>query len=66
MLAAGLAAFERARADGQLQAAYAGQASIEVPADLAAALDAEPAARALPAAAPSAASQLSPGNSAIR
>jgi uncharacterized protein YdeI (YjbR/CyaY-like superfamily) len=47
MLAAGLAAFERAREDGRLQAAYAGQASIEVPADLAAALDADPAARAM-------------------
>ena len=46
MRAAGLAAFERAREDGRLEQAYPGQASIEVPADLAAALDAEPAARA--------------------
>ncbi|MEW1951980.1 YdeI/OmpD-associated family protein [Terrabacter sp. NPDC080008] len=45
MAASGLAAVERARADGRWDAAYAGQASIEVPSDLAAALDADPAAR---------------------
>lgn len=42
---AGLAAVEQARADGRWEAAYAGPASIEVPADFAAALEAEPAAR---------------------
>jgi uncharacterized protein YdeI (YjbR/CyaY-like superfamily) len=47
MVAAGLAAFERARDDGRLDDAYPGQASIEVPADLAAALDAEPDALAM-------------------
>jgi uncharacterized protein YdeI (YjbR/CyaY-like superfamily) len=47
MRAAGLAAFERAREDGRLADAYAGQASIEVPADLAAALEAQPRARAM-------------------
>jgi uncharacterized protein YdeI (YjbR/CyaY-like superfamily) len=41
-----VAAFEAARADGRLDRAYPGQASIEVPDDLAAALEAEPAARA--------------------
>jgi uncharacterized protein YdeI (YjbR/CyaY-like superfamily) len=46
MLPAGLVAFERARQDGRLQDAYPGQASIAVPADLAAALDGEPAALA--------------------
>ena len=46
MLAAGLAAFERAREDGRLADAYPGQASIEVPADLSRALAAEPAAQA--------------------
>ena len=46
MLAGGLAAFERARDDGRLDDAYPGQASIEVPADLSAALEAEPAALA--------------------
>ncbi|MGO4342169.1 YdeI/OmpD-associated family protein [Pedococcus sp. 2YAF34] len=46
MQAPGLAAVERAKADGRWDAAYAGPASIEVPADLAAALDADPAARA--------------------
>ncbi|TQN47458.1 uncharacterized protein YdeI (YjbR/CyaY-like superfamily) [Humibacillus xanthopallidus] len=46
MRAWGLAAVERARADGRWQAAYAGPASIMVPNDLAAALDATPAARA--------------------
>ena len=46
MAPAGVAAFEAARADGRLDRAYPGQASIEVPDDLAAALEAEPAARA--------------------
>lgn len=46
MHAAGLAAVERARADGTWQAAYAGQATIEVPDDLAAALAAQPRAQA--------------------
>jgi uncharacterized protein YdeI (YjbR/CyaY-like superfamily) len=45
MQAAGLAVVERAKADGRWDAAYAGPASIEVPADLAAALDARPGAR---------------------
>lgn len=44
---AGLAEIERARSDGRWQAAYQGSATIEVPDDLAAALDAEPAARAM-------------------
>lgn len=39
---AGLSEIERAKADGRWDAAYAGQASIEVPNDLAAALAAEP------------------------
>lgn len=43
----GLAAFERARQDGRLADAYPGQASIEVPADLRAALEADPAAMAM-------------------
>ncbi len=47
MHAAGLAAVAAAKADGRWEAAYAGQASIEVPEDLAAALDAEPKARAM-------------------
>jgi uncharacterized protein YdeI (YjbR/CyaY-like superfamily) len=47
MLPAGVAAVERAKADGRWEAAYAGQAAIEVPADLAAALNAEPAAQAM-------------------
>jgi uncharacterized protein YdeI (YjbR/CyaY-like superfamily) len=38
MQPAGLAAIEKARADGRWDAAYAGQAAMEVPADLAAAL----------------------------
>src|SRR6516165_7425873 len=46
MTPAGVAAFKAARADGRLDRAYPGQASIEVPDDLAAALEAEPAARA--------------------
>jgi uncharacterized protein YdeI (YjbR/CyaY-like superfamily) len=44
---AGRAEVDRARADGRWDAAYAGPAAAEVPADLAAALDAEPAARAM-------------------
>ena len=43
----GVAAGERAKADGRWEQAYAGQATIEVPADLAAALGAQPAARAM-------------------
>ncbi len=44
---AGLAEVERAKADGRWEAAYAGQAGIEVPADLAAALAAQPRAAAM-------------------
>lgn len=44
---AGIAEVERARSDGRWQAAYLAQADIEVPADLAAALSAEPAADAM-------------------
>jgi uncharacterized protein YdeI (YjbR/CyaY-like superfamily) len=47
MHAAGLAAVEAARADGRWTAAYAGPATIEVPEDLAAALAANPPARAM-------------------
>ena len=47
MQASGLAAVERAKADGRWDAAYAGPASIEVPADLAAALDSHPVARTM-------------------
>jgi uncharacterized protein YdeI (YjbR/CyaY-like superfamily) len=47
MHAAGVAQVERAKADGRWQAAYAGQASIEVPEDLAIALAAEPRAQAM-------------------
>lgn len=43
----GLAEVERAQADGRWAAAYAGAAGMEVPTDLAAALDAAPAARAM-------------------
>jgi uncharacterized protein YdeI (YjbR/CyaY-like superfamily) len=46
MQPAGLAAVERAKTDGRWEAAYPGQASIEVPADLLAALAAEPKAQA--------------------
>jgi uncharacterized protein YdeI (YjbR/CyaY-like superfamily) len=46
MRPAGLAAVEAAKADGRWERAYAGPASITMPDDLAAALDAEPAARA--------------------
>lgn len=44
---AGLAAVARAKDDGRWDAAYAGQATIEVPSDLSAALDAQPEARAM-------------------
>jgi uncharacterized protein YdeI (YjbR/CyaY-like superfamily) len=44
---AGATAIERAKSDGRWEAAYAGQATIEVPPDLAAALHAEPAAQAM-------------------
>ena len=44
---AGIAEVERAKADGRWEAAYAGPASIEVPEDLAAALEAEPRAQEL-------------------
>jgi NPCBM-associated, NEW3 domain of alpha-galactosidase/Bacteriocin-protection, YdeI or OmpD-Associated len=47
MHAAGLAEVTRAKTDGRFEAAYAGLASIEVPADLAAALAAEPTAKAM-------------------
>ncbi|MDN3357315.1 YdeI/OmpD-associated family protein [Actinomadura sp. DC4] len=44
---AGVTEVERAKADGRWEAAYAGQAGIEVPADLATALAAEPRAQAM-------------------
>ena len=44
---AGVAEIERAKNDGRWDAAYAGPASIEMPADLAAALTAEPKAQAM-------------------
>ncbi|HTW41434.1 MAG TPA: YdeI/OmpD-associated family protein [Solirubrobacteraceae bacterium] len=44
---AGIAAIERAQADGRWQAAYAGPATIELPDDLARALAAEPRAQAM-------------------
>jgi uncharacterized protein YdeI (YjbR/CyaY-like superfamily) len=47
MQPSGLAEVERAKADGRWDAAYAGQASIQVPADLAAALAANPTAAAM-------------------
>ena len=47
MHAAGLAEVERARADGRWDAAYAGSKTIEVPADFAAALRADPRAKAM-------------------
>jgi len=47
MHAAGVAQVERAQADGRWESAYAGQASIEVPVDLARALAAEPSAQAM-------------------
>jgi uncharacterized protein YdeI (YjbR/CyaY-like superfamily) len=43
----GIAEVERAKGDGRWQAAYAGQANLEVPDDLAAALAAEPRARGM-------------------
>jgi uncharacterized protein YdeI (YjbR/CyaY-like superfamily) len=46
MKPAGLRAVEQARADGRWEAAYAGQRTMEVPPDLAAALDASDPARA--------------------
>ena len=46
MAAAGLAEVERAKADGRWEVAYAGQATIEMPDSLRAALDAEPRAAA--------------------
>ena len=45
MRPAGLAAVEAAQADGRWERAYAGSATITVPDDLTAALNAEPAAR---------------------
>ncbi|MFF1385959.1 YdeI family protein [Arthrobacter sp. NPDC058288] len=47
MTEAGRAAVEAAKADGRWEAAYTGQASAEVPADLAAAIAAEPRAQAM-------------------
>jgi uncharacterized protein YdeI (YjbR/CyaY-like superfamily) len=47
MQPAGLAAVERAKADGRWEAAYEGQAQMEVPPDLASALAAEPRAQAM-------------------
>ncbi len=47
MLPAGLAEVDRAKADGRWAAAYAGSATIEVPADLAEALAAKPKAKAM-------------------
>jgi len=47
MRPAGIAAVESAKSDGRWEKAYLGQAAIEVPADLAAALSATPAARAM-------------------
>jgi uncharacterized protein YdeI (YjbR/CyaY-like superfamily) len=47
MQPSGLAEVERAKADGRWDAAYPGQASMEVPADLAAALAADPSAAAM-------------------
>ncbi|GAB2913611.1 YdeI/OmpD-associated family protein [Rhodococcus aerolatus] len=46
MQPAGLAAVAAAQADGRWDRAYAGQATAELPADLVAAVDADPAARA--------------------
>lgn len=47
MAPAGRAAVEGAKADGRWEAAYSGQASAEVPADLAAAIAADPRAQAM-------------------
>lgn len=46
MAPTGLAEIERAKADGRWDAAYAPQSRIDIPADLQAALDAQPAAKA--------------------
>lgn len=47
LLPSGIAAIEAAKADGRWERAYAGQASIDVPTDLSAALDANPDAKAM-------------------
>lgn len=47
MHVAGIAEIERAKSDGRWHAAYDGPATIQVPGDLAAALNAEPAAKAM-------------------
>jgi len=47
MQASGIAEVERAKADGRWEAAYAGAAAARVPDDLAAALAAEPKAKAM-------------------
>jgi uncharacterized protein YdeI (YjbR/CyaY-like superfamily) len=47
MHAAGFAEIERAKADGRWEAAYSGSKDIEVPADLVAALEGDPAAKAM-------------------
>jgi uncharacterized protein YdeI (YjbR/CyaY-like superfamily) len=47
MQAAGFAEIERAKADGRWEAAYAGSRDIEVPDDLAARLETDPAAKAM-------------------
>lgn len=47
MRPAGIAEIERAKADGRWDAAFAGLATIDVPAELAAALAAEPKAQAM-------------------
>ncbi len=47
MRPAGLAAVEQAKADGRWEQAYPGQAEMEVPSDLASALEADPAAQAM-------------------
>jgi uncharacterized protein YdeI (YjbR/CyaY-like superfamily) len=47
MTAAGRAVVEAAKADGRWESAYSGAASAEVPADLAAAIAAEPRAQAM-------------------
>jgi len=47
MQGAGAAAVDRAKADGRWEAAYSGQAAMEIPHDLATALSAQPAAQAM-------------------
>ncbi len=47
MRPAGLAEVERAKSDGRWDAAYAGQAGMEIPAELVSALAAEPKAQAM-------------------